>query len=192
MKSPREKFPFVVILKNRNRKYFNFLGLFLSLASIVLFIREIFFTARIHLVFIIGVIFVLGVIIHNLVRSKNNNKVYYSKALLIASLVWLKMPYGQWLFVLFVILGLLERQAKSSTEIGFDEDRIVFNHLFKKQFSWNQLSNVILKDSILTIDFRDNHLVQHEVDDEEDEDDATEEEFNLFCRRMLEKEKQAN
>ncbi len=187
MKSYGEKFPYVVILKNPNRKYFNYLGLLLSIASVILFLREIFDTERIHLIFILGVIFILGIIVYNLQGSKNGKKIYYSKALLIAALIWLKMPYGQWLFILFIILGLLERQAKASSEIGFGKDRIIFNNLFKKQLRWSQLSNVILKDNLLTLDFKNNRLVQHEVEDEEDEDDATEEEFNLFCSEMMTK-----
>src|SRR5262245_4300911 len=127
MKNAAEKFPYVVILKNPNRKYLDYLGFFLCLASIILFLREIFFIQNIPVLFILGVIFILGVMVYNIVRSLGEKKIYFSKALLIASLVWLKMPFGQWLFVLFIVLALLERQAKASTEIGFAEDRIVFN-----------------------------------------------------------------
>lgn len=187
MKVAGEKFPYVVILKNSSRKYLDYLGFLLCFASIILFLREIFFAQSIHIAFILGVIFVLGMIIYNSVRLLHGNKIYYSKALLIASLFWLKMPYGKWLFLVFILLALLERQAKASTEIGFAADRIVFNRLLRKQVNWSQLVNVILKDNLLTMDFKNNRLLQLEVEEEEDDDDATEEEFNLFCKQMLEK-----
>jgi hypothetical protein len=187
MKNAAEKFPYVVFLKNSHRKHFDYLGLFLCIASIILFLREIFITRSIHIGFILGVIFILGMIVYNVARLLHGKKIYFSKALLIASLFWLKMPYGEWLFVFFILLALVERQAKASTEIGFAEDRIVFNSLFRKKVEWHQLSNVILKDNLLTIDFKNNHLLQREVEDEEDEEDVTEEEFNHFCKQMLER-----
>ena len=147
MRDSGTQYPYVVVLKNQNLKSINYLGFFLSLISCILFIREL-ITGRIHEVFAIGVVFIVGVLIYNFLQVRQFKKVYYSKSLLIASLIWLKMPYGQWLFILFVVLGLLERQAKSSTEIGFDEEQIVFNTLLKKRISWKELTNVILNSTL--------------------------------------------
>ena len=83
--------------------------------------------------YLVGLVFVVGVVIYNLIQSRRKRKVYYSRALLIAALVWMKMPYLQWLAFVFIILGLLEYQAKYSIEIGFSEKEIVFNTLFKKE-----------------------------------------------------------
>jgi len=41
-----------------------------------------------------------------------------------------------------------------------------------------------LKDGLLTLDFRDNKLIQKEVIDD-DEPDAPEDEFNDYCRSKL-------
>jgi hypothetical protein len=82
---------------------------------------------------------------------------------------------------------LLEHQVKFPLEIGFSENQIVFNTLFRKKYNWSQLSNVMLKDGMLTMDFYNNRLLQRQVEDDEDDDDATEEEFNLFCRQQLKK-----
>ena len=93
----------------------------------------------------------------------------------------------EWLFVAFILLAILERQAKFPLEIGFSESQVVFNTMLKKKYDWSQLSNVVLKDGLLTIDFHNNHLLQREVEDEEDEEDVPEEEFNEFCRAQLQK-----
>jgi len=43
----------------------------------------------------------------------------------------------------------------------------------------------VLKDGLLTLDFKNNRLMQKEIADDEDEDDADEEEFNTWCRDQL-------
>ena len=98
----------------------------------------------------------------------------------------------EWLFGAFIILALLERQVKFPLEIGFSESRIVFNTMLKKSYHWSQLGNVKLKDGLLTIDFLNNRLLQRELEDDEDEDEVSEEEFNEFCRKQLEAKNQAS
>ncbi len=90
-----------------------------------------------------------------------------------------------WIGLIFAFLIFLEAQAKHAVEIGFDTDCIVINTLFSRRFGWSDLSNVILRDGLLTLDFKNNRLIQREIADEEDEDDADEEEFNSFCRDRL-------
>ncbi|MFZ9661984.1 MAG: hypothetical protein ACO29O_08910, partial [Chitinophagaceae bacterium] len=70
---------------------------------------------------------------------------------------------------------------------GFSDEKIEFNGIFKRQIYWQELSNVVLKDGMITLDFKNNNLIQKETDiDEDDEEyDVTEEEFNEYCRNML-------
>ena len=93
------------------------------------------------------------------------------------------MPYGEWLIFVFVLLAFLEYQAKLPLEIGFSSKQVVFNSLIRKRYAWSDLTNVLLKDGLLTVDFQNNKLFQKLVDDGENE--ATEEEFNDWCRKHL-------
>jgi hypothetical protein len=129
---------------------------------------------------------VTAMVIWNQYRIYHKKKVYYSRALLIAALVWMKMPYAQWLTIVFIILALLEYQAKHATEIGFSDNQILINSLFKKRYQWSQFSNIVLKDGLLTLDFTSNRLLQREIEDEE-ESEADEDEFNQYCRQQLNK-----
>jgi hypothetical protein len=95
-------------------------------------------------------------------------------------------PFLPWLSIFFVILAILEYQTKRPLEIGFDRDRVVINTLIRRKYDWSDFSNIILRDGLLTLDFRDNHLLQKEIADDEDEDDADEDEFNDYCRARLE------
>jgi hypothetical protein len=64
------------------------------------------------------------------------------------------------------------------------------NSLFKKRYDWTQFTNIVLKDGLITLDFANNHILQREVEDDE-EDDADEEEFNEYCHHQLVKHREA-
>ena len=91
------------------------------------------------------------------------------------------MPYFQWLIFVFGFFGLFEFQAKFPLEIGFTDKQIVFNSLIKKRYTWSDFNNVVLKDNVLTLDFKNNKIFQKEAIDEEGE--ADEDEFNEFCKQ---------
>ena len=177
-------YQYVVTLKNQNNRYIDILGLLLSIFSIVCFTLELLRSQNVSLAYLMGAVAVLGFVVFNLTQQAKKRKVYYSRALLIAGLVWMKMPYFSWLLFVFVMLALLEYQAKYSTEIGFSDNEVVVNTLFKKRYDWTQFTNIVLKDGLITLDFANNHIVQREVEDDED-DDADEDEFNEYCHYQL-------
>jgi len=181
------KYPYVVVLKNAAGWQFNAFGFLLNLVSCVFFTREFVFTDEKNIFLIAGIFLVIGLLLYNVGRMRNGHKVFFNRAYLISALLWIKMPYMEWLFVAFILLAILERQVKFPLEIGFSETHVVLNTLLKRKYRWDQLSNVVLKDGILTIDFLNNHLIQREVEEDPDDDDVSEEEFNAFCQAQLQK-----
>lgn len=179
-------YQYVVTLKNTSNRYIDILGLILSLFSAVCFSLELLRNDKVNVAYLIGVLAVLGFVIYNLTQQAKKKKVYYSRSLLIAALVWMKMPYFEWLLFVFIILALLEYQAKQSIEIGFADNEIVLNSLIKKRYTWKQFTNIVLKDGLITLDFASNRILQREVEDDED-DDADEDEFNEYCQAQLAK-----
>jgi hypothetical protein len=170
------------VLKNESSRYVNVFGFLLTAGSAAMFAREMIFRNQVILPYLAGIIFIAGLLIWNaFVYYRTDREIYYSKALLIAGLVWTKMPYFEWLVIVFAFLALLEYQAKKSPEIGFAEDHIMLNTLFKNKISWNEIDNVVLRDGWLTIDFKNNRLLQKEIDTGENE--ASDEEFNDWVRR---------
>lgn len=177
-------YPYIITLKNESSRYVNIIGFLLSLASAVLFTREMVMHNKVILPLLAGVIFIVAFIGWNIYKYYyTESEIYYSKALLIAGLVWTKMPYMPWLIALFVLLAILEYQAKLSPEIGFSKDHIQFNGLFKKKYQWSEIDNVVLKDGLLTVDFKNNKLFQKEIDTGENE--ASEQEFNEWIRSVI-------
>ena len=179
-------YPYLVTLKNETSRYVNLTGLLLSVGSALLFLRELLLTGTVIFPYLLGIIFIAGLLAWNYrVWRKRTQEIYFSKALLIAGLVWTKMPYFQWLVAVFALLAILEYQAKYSPAIGFSSDKVVFYGLLRKKYAWSELDNVILKDGLLTIDFKNNRLLQKEI--ESGENEASEEEFNQWCRLRLER-----
>jgi len=181
-----KNYPYVIVLRNETSKYVNVFGFLLSMGSAVMFAREMLFRQTIILPYLAGLVFIAGLLAWNAyVYYKTEKEIYYSKALLIAGIVWTRMPYFQWLVAVFAFLALLEYQAKRSPEIGFAEDYIIFNNLFRKKVPWNEIENVMLKDGLLTIDFKNNRILQREIDSGESE--ASEQEFNDWVKMRINK-----
>lgn len=70
------------------------------------------------------------------------------------------------------------------TSVLFSDGEIQLTRVFKTvAFPWAAMSNVILKDNLLTIDFKTNKIIQVEIVEQNKAVDETE--FNLFCNRQL-------
>jgi hypothetical protein len=177
-------YPYIIVLRNRRSLYINIMGFLLSTGSAVLFLLEMLARRLVIVPYLAGVIFIAGLLLWNGYRHFIRHKpVFYSKALLIAGLVWMRMPYFEWLIFVFAALAFLEYQAKLAPEIGFSTDHIVFNGLFKRKYSWSDVQNVLIKDGLLTIDFKNNKLFQKEIVSGENE--ASEQEFNSWASVQL-------
>jgi hypothetical protein len=133
----------------------------------------------------VSVILLAGLTVNLILSRRKNSQVRYRIWLLVSAIGWIGLTPIPWIAAFFFLLAMLEYQTKRPLEIGFDLDRIVINTLFSRRFGWTDFNNVILKDGLLTLDFKSNRLLQREVVDDEDEDDADEEEFNMFCREQL-------
>ena len=69
--------------------------------------------------------------------------------------------------------------------VSFTEQRIVYPSFPARTIRWNSLSNAMLKDGLLTLDSRNNKLIQQPID--ETLTSVNEQEFNDFCRQQLNK-----
>ena len=61
-------------------------------------------------------------------------------------------------------------------------DQIIYPSFPKRIIHWKELSNVILKDGLLTIDFKNNKIIQQSI---MYADRVNEKEFNEFCKKQL-------
>lgn len=119
-------------------------------------------------------------------KKRNGETPYYRAALLMATIGWVilyKAGGPIYIPILYFVAVLAERQVKFPQEIAFNEDGIIVNSFPRKEFGWKDLNNVVLKDNILTIDFKNNKLIQKQI--ESDASKQEELEFNEFCKNRL-------
>lgn len=118
-------------------------------------------------------------------QKKSGTPPFYRFGLLLGAMGWYSMEDGLWIALIYLLAAMLEKQVKFPEEIAFDENEIVFNSFPKKRYEWAALNNVVLKDGLLTIDFKNDQLIQKEL--ESDTTKNTEEEFNAFAKARIEK-----
>ncbi len=90
---------------------------------------------------------------------------------------WLSIIPG----VFFILSGITARKFIAF----FSEEKITYPSFPVKTIYWDDLNNAILKDGLLTIDFKNDKFIQQFIDDTKTA--INEQEFNDFCRQQLNK-----
>ncbi len=180
-------YDYVITLKRRNYKYIDWVSRLLLFFAVISFGFLSVAGKKIDYNYLIIFILVTVSWGYLITRKQKNGFTLFRMALLFAAAGWLIEPYRNLLLAgLYAIAGLLEKQVKFPEEIGFSEKEVAINSFPKKKFSWSCVSNAMIKDNFLTIDFKNNKIIQKEVDD--DVSPLTESEFNDFCKMQLGKE----
>jgi hypothetical protein len=187
------RYKYVVILRNDRDRALDPVSIFLCLFCAGIFFHSGFQGVHPDYVSLTFAALLLIGIVVNLSLARRRPTVGYKRAapvryrylLLLCALGCFVLTTAPLLGATFVLIVILEYQAKRPLEIGFDDDRVVINNIIRQQYDWSAFNNVILKDGLLTLDFKTNRLLQKAVADDDDEDDAEEEEFNAFCRSRL-------
>lgn len=103
---------------------------------------------------------------------------------LAAGIVWMLLHMISAGIVL-ICLGLLLSLLRQKFIFTFNKEGISGNDFFVNQKAWSNLNNVILKDGLLTLDFKNNKIYQAEIITEES--NVTDETaFNIFCKKHIE------
>jgi lysylphosphatidylglycerol synthetase-like protein (DUF2156 family) len=185
------RYQYVVILKKTGERATDTLSILLCIFSILFFVfayGSSFFeggTGWGSYLMLLAAGLLLGGVIINAIRRRRKRQVRYRYLLLVAGIGWIAITSVPWVAAFFFLLAFLEYQTKRPLEIGFDKDRVVINTLIRQRHDWTVFNNIILKDGLLTLDFKSNRLMQKEVAEDDDEDDADEDEFNAYCRERL-------
>lgn len=184
-KDKQEVFPYVVVLKKKHRRAVDLIGLFAVLLFILLLaytlIRKQGESMYAGIAVIISFSGLLGYNIKKY-RGKKSTEIFPLYLMAISSLFF--FPAQSAFFIALSITGFWSRRKE---EIGFSEKHIVFKSLWRKRILWADLNNAMIKDGILTLDYKNNKLFQAETDDDDDNEEyeVPEEAFNAWCREQL-------
>ncbi|MFP5040961.1 hypothetical protein [Parasediminibacterium sp. JCM 36343] len=116
-------------------------------------------------------------------QQKRGVAPYYRFALMFAAWGWITIPSGLGIALVYLAACFLEKPVKVPPEVAFDSEEIVFNSFPQKRYNWSVVSNVVLKDGLVSIDLKNNKLIQKAVD--EAVPTEIEAEFNSFCKERI-------
>ncbi len=177
-------FPYVVVLKKKHSRPVELISLLATFIFILLLVYKL-LTGTENWIFLALTIFGFsGLLVYNVNqfrRGKKTDMLISFTAL--ASFFFLPLSAS----LLFLTLAFTRFLSTKKEEIGFADDHIVFKSVFSKKIRWEDLNNAMIKDGILTLDYKNNKIFQAETDDDEDEEDyiVSEEEFNAWCSHQL-------
>jgi hypothetical protein len=89
-----------------------------------------------------------------------------------------------WIALLVIAIAILQRFIKKQYEITFSPQAVIINASPQKIVEWPSLNNLVIKDELLTIDYRNNTILQAEIIPALS-NIGNEAEFNDFCRLQL-------
>jgi hypothetical protein len=180
---------YIIELKKPSYLIADLVSRLMLMIAIAVFGYAVFLVRSINWYTIVMSLLVIGMIaswIQCTVKHKRGEIPYYRLGLLLATIGWvIAQRHGGplWIPILYAVATLAEKQVKFPQEIAFNEDGVIINTIPKREYAWSALSNVVLKDNILTVDFKNNKLIQKEI--ESSASVKEEQEFNEFCRNML-------
>lgn len=88
-----------------------------------------------------------------------------------------------WLAAITLFFEVLSTITTRQLNVGFNTQNITYPSFPPKQIKWKELNQVILKDGLLTIDFKSDKLIQQHID--ENKTTVNEKDFNDFCKKQL-------
>ncbi len=184
VKRRQELFQYVLIIKKREKTaYIDTVSIMLCFISWIFFIFYSYLQQQYLTALLIGSLLIPILVIRSLLIRKKNKLFTYKHPLFVTGLLWLLVPGMRWIALAFIIFILFDHQSRQPLEIGISDERIVINTFFRKKHSWNEFNNVILRDNLFTLDFKNNHILQREILSALS--DVDEQEFNEFCSEQL-------
>lgn len=115
-------------------------------------------------------------------RNKNE-KISFGVAFFFFALAW--ETAGYWpAAIINLFFSVANLVALKKPIVRISEEKILYPSIFRNTIAWKELSNLVLKDNLLTIDFKNNHLIQQMLDEKNPVPD--EKEFNDFCKFCIE------
>jgi uncharacterized membrane protein len=180
-----KSYDYIIVCKRPNYKLIDGISqlmLFLAMVAFASSIRTPLDNSRSIALYAI-IAGITGWLIYAYFEQRKGGTPYYRLALLAATLGWAFQKDLWWLAIIYFIAAAMEKQVKFPVEIAFDEEEIVINSLPRRYYYWNQLANVVIKDGILTIDLKNNTLIQKAIEDPGSA--KTENDFNEFCSTRI-------
>lgn len=135
-------------------------------------------------ILVCAALFILFILWDVYLLKKKNTLQSLGIIILILGFRWYQYALG-WGFAINVVLWFLYLVSRRQLVILVSSAEIRYPSFPVKKISWSEVSNLLLKDDILTIDLKNNKIYQHFVKDAAEV--VSEAAFNEFCREQIAK-----
>lgn len=173
---------FTITLKNEKEKTYRFIIL-LFVVLHVLFFVYLLFDAQLWKKGVTGLVLTLLYSGYRLLITNTSRQNFSFGSGYFFVISFLSLDDNWWFFGIELTLFTLSSLAIAPVMFAFTSAGIKKTGLPLKNYKWDQFSNVILKDNILTLDFKNNKLLQAEIASK----NINEEAFNTFATEQLNK-----
>jgi hypothetical protein len=176
---------FEIIVKNEKTKSYNKIALINLLLNFVIFSFLLFYYE--FQMIALSSILALGlyVLLRWYVFKKQQATQFFDEfVFFIPAMCWFGFrSYA--LMIILILMGFLFKFSMQKIKFVFSRQSVIKTNFPKKEFDWNLFSNVVLRDNILTLDFKNNRLIQAEIEEPEKID---QQDFNDFAQSKINKE----
>lgn len=177
----------IIISKDRASGYFTPVEIFCLISNAVFMLNMLMIngpgTTRILCFF--GIAVCAAVIFSRLLKKYRISSFSLSSPIAFILLgIVLFMLSNHFLGVCDIALAITAIYVNKPAKIIFTKEGITRSTLFHGSHQWNELSNVLLRDNVLTLDFRSNKLFQTVIEPALNPG-ISEKEFNDFCLERL-------
>ena len=119
--------------------------------------------------------------------AKQKHKEFSAKGAAVLLIIGVFLSFKFWLPALIMaFLAILYIISVRQFIVSVNASNIIYPSFPKRTIQWNELNNMIIKDGLLTLDFKNNKLIHALVINRENDSALDEKEFNDFCRAQLE------
>ncbi|MDI9357836.1 MAG: hypothetical protein QM528_02685 [Phycisphaerales bacterium] len=168
---------FTVIIRNPYKKgilYFTYFLYFINIIGLLIHLTNRAFPLYLIMM---GLLTLVSFLVFLFFPKKG----LFSFFMIVNLFLWLLLL--QWLIVLvLLLLVFFSNKITQDITIIFKKDRLCWYQLFKKEYPYKQLKNLIIRDGILSIDFNNGRFWQFSI-----ETSYTKNEIEHFNKRIHEK-----
>ncbi|MGN6540556.1 MAG: hypothetical protein ACTHKY_07080 [Ginsengibacter sp.] len=173
---------FDIVLKNDKIKSYRNIAMIVLLLNLAIFIYLLFFDE--YRYESASAILLVGIYVFmRLYFIKKYNQGNYLDQIIMFVLAGCWLGLQNYLMVTaLVILGILYHLTLQKIQFVFTPEKVTRFTFPAKEYDWNLFNNVILKDNVLTLDFKNDKLIQAEI---ENQKSINEQQFNSFVQSQL-------
>ena len=171
---------FKITLKNDKIKFYKFIALLLVLLNLVVFIFLL--IADVHFYEAAAALLVsVMYLMYLLYAAKKYKSIFFINEITFFLLAGSWVTLQNYLIAFSCVLsGILYHLSLQKLQFVFNDNFVKKMNFPQKAYSWDKLDNVMLRDNILTIDLKNNKLIQLEI-----ESNINEIQFNEFAQQHL-------